>query len=44
MYRWMEAYRLGLGTNDAQMQVKNFSSKKYKSHRRVPEMVARVFD
>ena len=44
MYRWMEAYWLGLGTNDAQIQVKNFSSKKYKSHRCIPETVACVFD
>ena len=26
MYRWMEAYRVGLGTNAAQLQVKKFSS------------------
>jgi hypothetical protein len=44
MYRWMEAYRSGLGTTDAQLQVKRFSSTKYKSHRRIPETVARAFD
>jgi hypothetical protein len=44
IYRWMEAYRSGLSTTDAQIQVKNYSSKKYKSHRRVPETVARAFD
>jgi hypothetical protein len=44
MYRWMEVYRLGLGTADAQARVKEFSSTKYKSHRRIPEAVARAFD
>jgi hypothetical protein len=44
MFRWMDAYRAGMGTTDAQKQVKQFSSMKYKSHRRVPEAVARTFD
>ena len=44
MYRWMEAYRSGLGTTDAQLHVRKFSSTKYKSHRRIPEAVARAFD
>jgi hypothetical protein len=44
MHRWMEAYRTGLETKDAQFQVKQFSSTKYKSHRRVPETVACTFD
>ncbi|KAF9237261.1 hypothetical protein BU15DRAFT_48987 [Melanogaster broomeanus] len=44
MHRWMEAYRSGLETNEAQMQVKKFSSTKYKSHRRIPETVAQLFD
>jgi transposase len=44
MYRWMEAYRSGHGTVAAQLQVRNFSSAKYKSHRRIPETVARAFD
>jgi hypothetical protein len=44
MYRWMEAYRSGLATREAQFQVKRFSSTAYKSHRRVPETVARTFD
>ena len=35
MYRWMEAYRTGLGTREAQKQVKKFSSAAYKSHRRI---------
>jgi hypothetical protein len=30
--------------NDAQPRAKQFSSARYKSHRRVPETVARVFD
>src|ERR1700722_3007873 len=44
MYRWMDAYRAGLGTSEAQIQVRKFSSTKYKSHRRVPEAVASAFD
>ena len=44
MYRWMEAYRSGHGTVAAQLQVRNFSSAKYKSHRRIPETVAWAFD
>jgi len=38
------ADRSGLGITEAQMQVKMFSSHKYKSHRRVPETVARALD
>jgi hypothetical protein len=44
MHRWMDAYRDGLGTQDAQAKVKAFSSKIYKSHRRVPETVAQILD
>ena len=44
MHRWMDAYREGLDTREAQFQVKAFSSTKYKSHRRVPESVAATFD
>jgi hypothetical protein len=44
MYRWMEAYRSGLGTKDAQLQVWMFSSTKYKSHRHIPDTVASTFD
>ena len=44
MQRWMKAYRDGLGVKDAQIQVKTFSSKHYKSHRRVPEHVAVALD
>ena len=44
MYRWIEAYKSGLRTRDAQALVRKFSSTKYKSHRRIPEAVARAFD
>jgi hypothetical protein len=44
MYCWMEAYRSGLGTSAAQLQVKRFGSAKYKLHRRVPKTVGRAFD
>jgi len=44
MKRWMEAYRGGLGAKDAQIQVKKFSSRRYASHRRVPERVAAALD
>jgi hypothetical protein len=44
MYRWMEAYRSGLGTKDAQIQVRQFSSTTYKSHRRIPDTVASSFN
>ena len=40
MKRWMEAYRTGLGARDAQFRVQKFSSRKYKSHRRVTDKVA----
>ncbi|KAH9913281.1 uncharacterized protein B0H18DRAFT_888533, partial [Fomitopsis serialis] len=42
--RWTEAYRSGLGVKEAQFEVKRFSSKRYTSHRRVPETLARQFD
>jgi hypothetical protein len=44
MKRWMEAYRDGLDAKKAQIQVKAFSSRRYASHRRVPEQVAAQFD
>jgi hypothetical protein len=44
MKRWMEAYQSGLGAKEAQIQVKNFSSRRYASHRRIPESVATQFD
>ncbi|KAI0669706.1 hypothetical protein C8Q78DRAFT_977503 [Trametes maxima] len=42
--RWMEAYRSGLDSRDAQEQVKAFSSRRYKSHCRIPETLARTLD
>jgi hypothetical protein len=33
-----------LGRAEAQLQVKKFSSKKYKSHRCIPENIATLFD
>lgn len=44
IYRWMAAYRGCLATQDAQLKVRQFSSKKYESHRHVPETLARIFD
>ena len=44
MKRWMEAYQGGLGAKQAQIQVRNFSSRCYTSHRRVPERIAALFD
>ena len=44
MIRWMDAYRAGKGTKEAQIQVKRFGTCKQTSHRRVYESVARVFD
>jgi hypothetical protein len=44
MFRWIKAYRSGLGTHEAQAQVWKFSSTKYKSHRRIPEGVVSAFD
>ena len=43
-HRWMDAYSDGLGTTEAQKQVKEFSSTKYKSHRRIPDAVAQALD
>lgn len=44
MIRWMDAYRSGMETQDAQLHVRNFGSKEYKSHRRIPERVAQAYD
>ncbi|THU76036.1 hypothetical protein K435DRAFT_705816 [Dendrothele bispora CBS 962.96] len=44
MVRWMDAYRSGLDVKEAQIKVRAFSSKRYKSHRRVPETLAHQFD
>ena len=44
IYRWIDAYRDGLSSCDAQFKVKQFSLKKYALHRRIPESLARQFD
>jgi hypothetical protein len=44
MHQWMEAYRSGLETKDAQLEVRKFGSSKSKSSRRVPEHIARAFN
>lgn len=43
-WRFIDAYAEGLGAREAQSQVKAFSSRTYKSHRRIPEHVARAMD
>ena len=40
MHQWMDAYREDLGTQEAQLHVKQFSSTRYKSHHRIPKTVA----
>ena len=42
MKRWMAAYSGGLDAKDAERQVREYGTRKYKSHRRVPERVARA--
>ena len=41
---WMEAYRTGLGAQDAQFQVQAFSSRQYKSHWCITETVAKAVE
>jgi hypothetical protein len=43
-YRWLDAYRQGLDCKDAQLQVKKFSSRQYKSHRRVGDRMGDAMD
>ncbi|TFY50693.1 hypothetical protein EVG20_g11382 [Dentipellis fragilis] len=43
-WRFIDAYAGGLDAKAALSQVRNFSSKKYASHRRIPEGVARQMD
>ncbi|TBU21360.1 hypothetical protein BD311DRAFT_832187 [Dichomitus squalens] len=40
-WRFIDAYAEGLGAREAQQKVKLFSSRRYKSHRRIPEQLAR---
>ncbi|KAF9259458.1 hypothetical protein L218DRAFT_974626 [Marasmius fiardii PR-910] len=42
--RWINAYRDGLDAKDAQKKVKDFSSRHFKSHRRVTETMGRLID
>ena len=44
MIQWMEVYRDRKSTKDAQFDVKKYGSRRYTSHRRVLESVARRFD
>ena len=44
VFRWMDAYRAGMGTSEAQKVVKENSSKFYKSHHCTFETVACTFD
>ncbi|OBZ73966.1 hypothetical protein A0H81_06580 [Grifola frondosa] len=44
MKRWMDAYRDRLSVKDAQLRVREFGTKRYKSHRRIPETLARQLD
>lgn len=44
MWRWIEAYSEGLSCKDAQMKVRQYSSTRYKSHRRVPEGLSQILD
>ncbi|KAF7319820.1 hypothetical protein MKEN_00764700 [Mycena kentingensis (nom. inval.)] len=43
-WRFIDAYSQGLDAKDAQRQVKKFSSRKCKSHRRIPETLAAAMD
>ena len=43
-WRFIDAYGSGLDAKEAQKQVKAFSSRKYKSHRRVNETLGRALD
>ena len=44
MWRWLEAYDNGLAAREAQLHVQKFSSRRYKSHRRVPESLGAQLD
>jgi hypothetical protein len=43
-WRFIEAYAEGLDAKDAQKKVKEFSSHRYKSHRRIPESLVQQID
>ncbi|KZT56484.1 hypothetical protein CALCODRAFT_435737 [Calocera cornea HHB12733] len=42
--RWMDAYRGGKTPEEAQVMVKQYGTRQYTSHRRIPESVASTFD
>lgn len=42
--RWIDCYESGLDAKEAQFKVREFSSRKYKSHRRIPEALASAMD
>ena len=43
-WRFIDAYAEGLDARAAQLKVKAYSSRRYKSHRRIPETLAREMD
>ena len=43
-WRFINAYEEGLDAREAQKKVKQFSSRTYKSHRRIPESLAQAMD
>ncbi|KAJ3898444.1 hypothetical protein F5879DRAFT_1067473 [Lentinula edodes] len=43
-WRFIDAYGEGLGAKDAVTKVKQFSSRRYTSHRRIPESLAQAMD
>lgn len=43
-WRFIEAYSDGLAAKDAQLQVREYSSRRYKTHRRVSERLAASLD
>ncbi|TBU34202.1 hypothetical protein BD311DRAFT_650683, partial [Dichomitus squalens] len=43
-WRFIDAYTEGLGACEAQKKIKEFSSCRYRSHRRVPEQLVQAMD
>ncbi|KAH8828793.1 hypothetical protein DL96DRAFT_1695984 [Flagelloscypha sp. PMI_526] len=43
-FRWIEAYRSGLDARHAQFEVKKFSTRVYRSHRRTGEQIGTLMD
>ncbi|KXN91374.1 hypothetical protein AN958_01031, partial [Leucoagaricus sp. SymC.cos] len=44
MFCWVDAYYSGLDAQEAQLHVRAFSSRRYKSHHRISDVVANVLD